>query len=78
MDGVQPGLCTGHGGFALEHAREQQDEELARLARRLQDSWSGDKPRHAASAETAQSDSSVTTKAAEILRTSARYIGGLR
>ena len=64
--------------FALEHAREQQDEELARLARRLQDSWSGDMPRHAAPAETAQSDGSVTAKAAEILRTSERYIGGLR
>jgi hypothetical protein len=48
--------------FALEHAREQQDEELARLARRLQDSWSSDKPRHAAPSETAQSDGSVTAK----------------
>lgn len=64
--------------LALEHARERQDEELERLAQRLQASWSGDKPRHAPATEAGPSDSSVTTKAAEILRTSARYIGGLR
>ena len=64
--------------FALEHARDKQDEELERLALRLQASWSDDKPLHASAIKAAQSDSSVTTKAAEILRTSARYIGGLR
>lgn len=64
--------------FALEHARDKQDEELERLALRLQASWSGDMPTHASATKAVQSDSSVTTKAAEILRTSARYIGGLR
>ena len=64
--------------FALEHARDKQDEELERLALRLQASWSDDKPLPVLATKSAQSDSSVTTKAAEILRTSARYIGGLR
>lgn len=67
--------------FALEHARDKQDEELERLAQRLEASWSGDKPLHVlatAAVQSDRSDSSVTTKAAEILRTSARYIGGLR
>ena len=63
--------------FAQEHAREKQDEELGRLAQRLQESWTGKPPQRTGSAAT-QEDNSVATKAAEMLRTSARYIGGLR
>ena len=63
--------------FALEHAKENQDEELTRLALRLQESWAGKSMRPAGAAGVNE-DHSVATKAAEILRISARYIGGLR
>ena len=61
--------------LARHHARAQQDGELERLAQRLEDSWTGPKPRPASSPP---AENSVAMKAADILRTSARYIGGLR
>ena len=67
--------------LAQAHANEKADEELARLAQRLAQSWTGESPHskaHATQAPTSTSESSVTNRAAEMLRTSARYIGGLR
>lgn len=67
--------------LALAHANEKADEEMSRLAHRLEQSWTGENPGSktlSTEAVTSTSESFVTSRAAEMLRTSARYIGGLR
>lgn len=68
--------------FAREHAREKADEELERLAARLAQSWGepapATKPSGQSPVTAATSESRLAERATDMLRTSARYIGGLR
>lgn len=72
--------------FALAHAHENADEELARLAQRLQSSWSspgtlrrGGTSSPAAAPAMASASAPALAEEPQILQRSApRYVGGLR
>lgn len=70
--------------FALAHAHEKADEELARLAQRLQGSWSSPgTPRRVGTSSPAPVAASASAPALahdpQILpRSAPRYVGGLR
>lgn len=72
--------------FAMEHAHEKADEELERLAQRLEDSWSdpGKLRRTIASrsavatAPASAPETSASDEPGGPLRNALRYVGGLR
>ena len=72
--------------FALAHAHEKADEELARLAERLQGSWSSPSTLRRGGTSSSSTASVVASASAPALaeepqilpRSAPRYVGGLR
>lgn len=64
--------------FALAHAHEKADEELARLAERLQGSWSSPSTQRRGGTASPPAAPALVEEPQILPRSAPRYVGGLR